>query len=184
MEREALGLIETAGLVGAIEACDAAAKAAAVVVETAEVTDGTLVTIKFEGELGAVQAAADAGAAAAQKVGELIAVHVIPRPDAGLDPILPAGKFISKYRDDGAPTGKKHARRKSRDSKKIKPQKRQAFDKERYFEITDEQLQSMTVSALRQFARKLPKLGIRGREISKAPKAKLIEEIKKTLGIV
>ncbi len=173
MERDALGLIETAGLVGAIEACDAAAKAAAVVVQTAEVTDSTLVTIKFEGELGAVQAAAEAGASAAQRVGELVAVHVIPRPDDGLDSILPPGKFISKYRGYGPQSGAPDSR----------PRARKAFDPERYFDITDDQLQAMTVAALRQFARKLPKLGIQGREISKASKSKLIEEIKKTLGI-
>jgi hypothetical protein len=140
------------------------------------------VTIRFEGELGAVQAAAEAGASAAQRVGELVAVHVIPRPDDGLDNILPPGRFISKYRGD-SPSSVKPGGSKSRDSAKGKPRGRQAFDQERYFDITDDQLQSMTVAALRQFARKLPKLGIQGRDISKASKSKLIEEIKKTLGI-
>jgi len=168
MDRDALGLIETAGLVAAIEACDAAAKAAEVTIESAEVTDGTLVTIKFEGELGAVQAAAEAGAQAASRVGELVSVHVIPRPDDGLDMILPPGAFISKYRPvapTDAPTPKKPA------------------DPERFFEITDERLAEMTVVELRQFARKLPKLGLKGREISHASKTRLIEEIKKAVGI-
>jgi len=178
MERDALGLIETVGLVAAIEACDAAAKAAAVVVQSAEVTDSTLVTIKFEGKLGAVQAAAEAGAAAAQKVGELIAVHVIPRPDNGLDAILPPGRYIKSgssgngYWDDTPVTAAPEPL-----------QKKKAYDPDRHFEINTEKLEAMTVTALRQFARKLPKLAIKGREISHASKSKLIAEIKKTLGI-
>jgi ethanolamine utilization protein EutM len=96
----ALGLIETKGLVGAIEACDAAAKAAAVVVATAELTDAAYMTLKIEGELGAVQAAVDAGARAAERVGELVAAHVIPRPDKGLDAIMPPRRYVSKYHPD------------------------------------------------------------------------------------
>lgn len=78
--QDALGLIETRGLVGAIEAADAGAKAANVRLLGAERADAGLVTVKFLGEVAAVKAACDAGAAAAQRVGQLVAVHVIPRP--------------------------------------------------------------------------------------------------------
>lgn len=83
---DALGLIETRGLVGAVEAADAGAKAANVRLLGTERADAGLVTVKFLGEVAAVKAAVDAGAAAAQRVGQLVAVHVIPRPhdDLGL----------------------------------------------------------------------------------------------------
>ena len=77
---EALGLIETRGLVGAIEAADAGLKAAEVRLLGTERADAGLVTVKFLGETAAVKAAVDAGAAAAERVGQLISVHVIPRP--------------------------------------------------------------------------------------------------------
>ncbi|ABB14331.1 microcompartment protein CcmL/EutN [Carboxydothermus ferrireducens DSM 11255] len=77
---EALGLIETKGLVAAIEAADAMVKAANVTIVGYEKIGFGLVTIMVRGDVGAVKAATDAGAAAAQKVGELVAVHVIPRP--------------------------------------------------------------------------------------------------------
>jgi len=82
---QALGLIETRGLVGAIEAADAGVKAAPVKLLGTERTDPALVTVLFSGDVAAVKAAVDAGAAAAEKVGELIAVHVIPRPYPGLE---------------------------------------------------------------------------------------------------
>lgn len=83
---DALGLIETRGLVGALEAADAGVKAADVRLLGTERADAGLVTVKFLGEVAAVKAAVDAGAAAAQRVGQLVAVHVIPRPheDLGL----------------------------------------------------------------------------------------------------
>ena len=83
----ALGMVETKGLVGAIEAADAMVKAANVVGK--EQVGGGLVTVMVRGDVGAVKAATDAGAAAAEKVGELISVHVIPRPHAEVDHILP-----------------------------------------------------------------------------------------------
>lgn len=96
----ALGLIETRGLIGAIEACDAAAKAAAVNVATAELTEAAYMTIKIEGDLSAVQAAVEAGARAAERVSELISAHVIPRPDAELAAMMPERRYISKYHQD------------------------------------------------------------------------------------
>ncbi len=85
----ALGMVETKGLVGAIEAADAMVKAANVQLVGKEQVGGGLVTVMVRGDVGAVKAATDAGAAAAEKVGELLSVHVIPRPHAEVDGILP-----------------------------------------------------------------------------------------------
>ena len=88
-KNEALGMIETKGLVGAIEAADAIVKAANVTLIGKEFVGGGLVTVMVRGDVGAVKAATDAGAAAAQRVGELLSVHVIPRPHAEVEDILP-----------------------------------------------------------------------------------------------
>jgi len=85
----ALGMIETRGLVGAIEAADAMVKAANVKLIGKEKVGGGLVTVLVRGDVGAVRAATDAGAAAARRVGELLSVHVIPRPDDQIESILP-----------------------------------------------------------------------------------------------
>ena len=85
----ALGLVETRGLVGSIEAADAMVKAANVQLFGKENIGGGYVTVMVRGDVGAVKAATDAGAAAAKRVGELISVHVIPRPHGDLDLILP-----------------------------------------------------------------------------------------------
>ncbi len=82
---QALGLIETRGLVGAIEAADAGTKAAAVEFVGSEYADAGLVTVYFRGTVAAVRAAVDAGAAGAERVGELVSVHVIPQPHSDLD---------------------------------------------------------------------------------------------------
>lgn len=78
---KAMGMIETKGLIGSIEAADAMVKAAHVEIIKQEMIDGGIVTILVEGDVGAVQAAVDAGKQAASRVGELLAAHVIPRPD-------------------------------------------------------------------------------------------------------
>ena len=88
----ALGLVETRGLVGAIEAADAMVKAANVRLVGKEMIGGGYVTILVRGDVGAVKAATDAGAAAAKRVGELVSVHVIPRPHAEVERILPKGQ--------------------------------------------------------------------------------------------
>lgn len=86
---EALGMIETKGLVGAIEAADAMVKAAKVTLIGKEKIGGGYVTVFVRGDVGAVKAATDAGAMAAEKVGELISVHVIPRPHQEVELIVP-----------------------------------------------------------------------------------------------
>ena len=87
--RGALGLIETRGLVAAIEAADAMVKAANVRLVGREQIGGGLVTVMVRGDVGAVKAATDAAAAAAAKVGEIVAVHVIPRPHEEVEVLLP-----------------------------------------------------------------------------------------------
>lgn len=89
MSNEALGMIETKGLVGAVEAADAMVKAAKVVLVGKEQVGGGLVTVLVRGDVGAVKAATDAGAAAARRVGELISVHVIPRPHEEVEKLIP-----------------------------------------------------------------------------------------------
>lgn len=85
----ALGLVETKGLIAAIEAADAMLKAARVALVGKEKIGAGYVTIMVRGDVGAVRAATDAGAAAADRVGQLVSVHVIPRPHEGVDDILP-----------------------------------------------------------------------------------------------
>lgn len=85
----ALGMVETKGLIGAIEAADAMVKAANVVLIGSEYVGGGYVTVMVRGDVGAVKAATDAGAAAARRVGELSSVHVIPRPHTDVEMILP-----------------------------------------------------------------------------------------------
>ena len=89
---EALGMIETRGFVGMVEASDAMVKAAKVTLIGYEKVGGGYVTAIVRGDVAAVRAAVDAGAAAAGKVGELISTHVIPRPHASLADVLPIGK--------------------------------------------------------------------------------------------
>ncbi len=89
MEKEALGMVETRGTVGAIEAADAMVKAANVKLMGKEKAGSGLVTVMVRGDVGAVKAATEAGAEAAKRVGELHSVHVIPRPHADVESILP-----------------------------------------------------------------------------------------------
>lgn len=88
MKYDALEMIETKGLVGTIEAADAMVKAANVTLVGKEFVGGGLVTVMVRGDVGAVKAATDAGAAA-QRIGELVSVHVIPRPHTDVETILP-----------------------------------------------------------------------------------------------
>lgn len=90
MQKEALGMVETRGLVGAIEAADAMVKSANVSLVGYEKIGSGLVTVMVRGDVGAVNAAVDAGACAAEKVGEIVSQHVIPRPHTDVEKILPA----------------------------------------------------------------------------------------------
>lgn len=92
MNREALGMIETKGLVAAIEAADAMVKAANVTLVGKEIVGGGIVTVMVRGDVGAVKAATEAGSEAAQRVGELLSVHVIPRPNGEVETLLTKSK--------------------------------------------------------------------------------------------
>jgi microcompartment protein CcmL/EutN len=162
---KALGLIETIGLVGAIEACDASAKAADVVISAAEVVDPAYVTLKIFGELGAVQAAVESGARAAEKVGQLLSAHVIPNPDIELEMIL-GGRY----------SGLPYIPNQSAPSKRIPKNNAQPINPNIHELSSD--LENMSVTDLRHFARTLAGLAIKGREISRADKQTLIREIR------
>lgn len=89
MAQEALGMVETRGLTAAIEAADAMVKAAEVVLVGTEKIGSGLVTVLVRGDVGAVKAATEVGAAQARNLGELVAVHVIPRPHTDVEKIIP-----------------------------------------------------------------------------------------------
>jgi ethanolamine utilization protein EutM len=93
---EALGMIETKGLIAAIEAADAMVKAANVQLIGKEYIGAGYVTVRVRGDVGAVKAATEAGAAAARRIGELVSVHVIPRPHEEIEKVLPAAKKTGK----------------------------------------------------------------------------------------
>ena len=91
MAQDALGMIETKGFIGSVEAADAMVKTANVSLIGKEYIGAGYVTVLVRGDVGAVKAATDAGAAAARRVGELVSVHVIPRPHAEVERLLPKG---------------------------------------------------------------------------------------------
>ncbi len=165
----ALGLIETNGLIGAIVAADAAAKAAGVVVSSAEVTDAAYLTLRIEGELSAVQSAVEAGARAAEQAGEVVATTVIPRPDNELVTILPDARYVSKYNPDNRPALSSIHSDSQYGGDSIKQP------------TSAHELENMTVTELRQLARTVSNLSIKGREISMAGKAQLVDALKSAL---
>jgi ethanolamine utilization protein EutM len=101
MALQALGMIETVGLVGSLEAADAAVKAALVTIEEISFPGAGLATVKIVGEVSAVKSAVDAGAAAAQKVGRVVSVHVIARPDDQVESLISTVPSVSQ--ETGAP---------------------------------------------------------------------------------
>ncbi|MBM4305341.1 MAG: BMC domain-containing protein [Deltaproteobacteria bacterium] len=96
MKMNAVGMIETKGLVGAIEAVDAMVKAANVTLVGMEKIGGGYVSVFVQGEVGAVKAALDAGTAAAKKVGEVVSIHIIPRPHEETETLIPRGFVKSR----------------------------------------------------------------------------------------
>jgi len=159
MKQQALGLIETGGLVAAIEAADAALKAASVELITYEKVTGGLVTVAVTGEVAAVQAAVEAGSAAAARVGTLICRHVIPRPLADIE-------LLIKGRPGGDPSGGPAGG--PADSPAGEPFSRTHLD-------------SLAVEELRRLARKTEGIAIKGRQISRANKEQLITELMRAL---
>ena len=159
--RRALGMIETKGRVGASEAADAMTKAAYVDLIGQETVGGGYTTIFVRGDVGAVKAALDAGKAAAEQVGELVSVHIIPRPHEDLEPILPAMAAPPKPFLPWAPEGGAGT---TPPSVAVTPRKADGsvdFDR-------------MSVPELRRYARTLPDFPLKGREISTADRESLL----------
>ncbi len=201
----ALGLIETKGLVGAIEAADAMAKAADVKIISKEKVTGALVIIKIMGETAAVKASVDAGSAAAQRVGQLVSAHVIPRPDDQIDAIIfdnlikserknLSGKNIEKKAvvsvkkkpEIKSQLLKESAPQKAEKVKQVSEKKQKPISKKvetlsskpsRKVPPMDE-LVILNVHALRRIARGFDDFPIKGRDISKANRAKLLDHFK------
>lgn len=122
MSRSALGLIETSGLSGAIKATAAATKAAKVAIASAERIGPNRIAVKIEGDWDVVQAAVEAGAQAAEKAGELVSMHVLPRPEGGATDLLPYKAFLDRYRTPEA--GSKPSVAKPKSSPRPAPKKK------------------------------------------------------------
>lgn len=180
----ALGLVETRGLVGAIEAADAMTKTANVRLIGTEYVRNGLVTVKIMGETAAVKASVDAGAAAAQRVGQLVSVHVIPRPDDQIDLILFDKAVIRPDQDKNVSLDEK-----TKVKKTEKPTDPTLFDQDEKEskELIDPKtfdystLEGMTVEELRRLARKTQGFPIFGREISRANKSTLLGYFKQIM---
>lgn len=188
----ALGMIETRGLVASIEAADAMVKAASVTPISKTHVGGGLVTVMVEGDVGAVKAATDAGAAAAERVGELISVHVIPRPAADVAHILdrrpepkpepePEPPAPEPEPEPEVPEPEPEEAAHTEEMKEEQPEEAHA-EKMDLSELTPEALGKMTVAKLRIVARELGTTGMSRRDIRFAKKEDLIERITKALG--
>lgn len=145
----ALGLVETKGLVGAVEAADAMTKTAEVRLVGYEVSTGGLVCVKIVGEVAAVKSAVEEASNRAARIGELVSIHIIPRPDADLQDIIDAVTV---------------------------PGSAEAVPYDGHGGID---LDMLSVTELRRIARETEGIGMKGREISKANKEKLIQAIRK-----
>lgn len=141
----ALGLIETRGLIGALEAADAGLKAADVRLLGTERADAGLVTVKFAGDVAAVKSAVDAGAAAAERVGQLVSVHVIPRPSPEIGLALADDETAQRQN---------------------LPMKGDRIDLSR--------LENEKVVDLRALARRMPSFPIKGRDVARAGRDELL----------
>ncbi|MEK6565591.1 MAG: BMC domain-containing protein [Bacteroidota bacterium] len=174
----ALGLVETKGLIGAIEAADAMVKTSNVVLVGKERTDPAMITVKIVGDTAAVRSAVEAGAAAAQRVSQLISKHVIPRPAEGIEELLYAKS--SRTREEVERILGGGGVRETEIEEEV-PEEEYSMpeglspEEQKYFEKLD----AMTVHELRKVARGVEGLPIYGREISKANKKRLIDALMK-----
>ena len=192
---KALGMIETRGLVASIEAADAMVKAANVTLTCKEHVGGGLVTVMVRGDVGAVKAAVDAGAAAAERVGELVSVHVIPRPHEELEGILSTPAPVTPA--PKPPQGPKPGEEPPKAVPEAAPQRAaaqadpppdpepEAPDQEgeeetalRLEDLTDEVLETMPVVKLRSAARSVELTSMTRKEIRFAKKEELVAAIR------
>ena len=170
MQELALGLVETRGLVGALEAADVMAKTASVAILGMEYAGGGLVTVQATGDVAAVRAAVEAGGAAAQRVGHLVSTHVIPRPAGDVEQILRSRTGAEPAADAGSSADERDG-----ETQELEFDFIASPDDAEYHR----QLDAMTVHQLRALARSIEGLGIQGREISKANKELLVSELMK-----
>ena len=178
MRNGALGLIETYGYTGAIEAADIAVKTACVELLGVEKVKGGLVTVHITGDVGAVKAAVDAGAAACGKLGALVGAHVIPRPDGSLQKILPM-----KKREEALPPKAPSAERNPSQEKEdfARPAQPEApappdfKEQDEIFRLKD--FAAMKVVALRNHVRKLDGFPMPNKQIKYANKQQLMEAL-------
>lgn len=199
---QALGLIETKGLVAAIESADAMLKAAEVTLLEKTYVGSGLVTVTVAGDVGAVKAATDAGAAAAQRVGELISVHVIPRPHPELELIMVSPGMV-KQAEKPAEAPRPATQEMPTEAEEISPVVVETADpqpiaeefsaeaEELHKETVDKlveksgleaaiaALDALKVVKLRNLAREYKEFGIAGRMISKADKQMILAEFSK-----
>ena len=179
---KALGMIETRGLVASIEAADAMVKAANVTLQCKEHVGGGLVTVMVRGDVGAVKAATDAGAAAAERVGTLISVHVIPRPHEELEEVLG-----HTGPDEPAPTEPEppapvppegEAEPAEAEEEPLDPEEQETDSAEvEPASLTTEELEHMAVVKLRAVARQLGLTSMTRKEIRFAKKEELLAAI-------
>jgi len=177
----AFGMVETKGLVGAIEAADAMVKTSNVRLVGKERTDPAMITIKIIGETAAVRSAVEAGAAAAKRVGQLVSQHIIPRPAEGIEELIFAKSFLSEAEIASLKGGIEPAEIARDEADEIEDEgdvdfsPPQATQRDAYLA----ELTAMTVHELRSYARSVEGLAIFGRAISKANKDQLLEELMK-----
>ncbi|HWS44138.1 MAG TPA: BMC domain-containing protein [Pseudoflavonifractor sp.] len=182
---KALGMIETRGLVAAIEAADAMVKAANVTLTCKEHVGGGLVTVMVRGDVGAVKAATDAGAAAAERVGELVSVHVIPRPHEELEDLLDGPAPLPDPDPESVPAAEPEPVPEPEPIPEPAPKPEPSAPAETETEevldlssLTDADLEGMPVVRLRAVARQMNLTSMTRKEIRFAKKEELLSAIR------
>ena len=154
MAEHALGLVETQGLVAALEAADAMLKTSEVVCVGKEITDAALVTIKIAGEVAAVRTAVEAGRAAAERVGKVVSTHVIPRPHDEVEAVVYSSEERSKLAGPGRP------------------------EKQNDVGVSAIILENLSLAELRDLASGVHDFPLSPSQISRASKASLLEHLR------
>ena len=174
MAQTAIGLIETHGLIGVIEAADTAAKAADVRLLGIERIGGGFVSLRFSGDVASVNAAVQAASEAAKQVSELVSAHVIAQPHVDVESMaLAAAPGLGPQGSPAEPTSHGSA---SAGSATGSPEPSD------FHSPSSEDLASLSVTRLRQLARRVPGIRLQGRQISRANKSELIEALTAALG--
>lgn len=190
---KALGMIEVYGYLAAVEALDASLKAANVSLLSVTCVKGGLVTVMVTGDVGATRAAVDAGAAAAERIGKVISVHVIPRPADSIEAMI-GGNKVNKPGNDPSPTapdskkemaipgldGTRTEEYRDESGTNMSDSHKSMTDSKEYIDlhaVNENSLRSMTVAQLRKMARDIKINSMTSKEIRFAQKERLIEAI-------